>query len=143
MSDKELKLIESIKAECKSSAQTRINRAIKQFLGEVGAAKINGRTVAEVIKSELDYEQLTDSLASAMYEQTLDSETSAYQKNSSIASIPVRNIQVQINGQLVTHISSSTEEAALEDLKVKTLMLDKRLIKTVIVQDKLVNLITE
>lgn len=142
MNDKELKLIESIRSESRSSAEVKVKRAIAQFVNDIGIAKVNGKSLKEIVL-ELDSEQIINSLADTLYEQTLDIESSAYQRNSNTPTKTIKNVQVQINGELFTHISASSEEEALADLMVKSRLGGRRIVKTVIVQGKLVNLITE
>ena len=142
MNDKELKLIESIKSESRASAEKSVRRAIAQFVNDIGVARINGKSIKEIVL-ELDSEQIVDSLTDIIYEQTLDIEASAYQRNSNTQPKTIKNVQVQINGELFTHISASSEEEALADLMVKSRLGGRRIVKTVIVQGKLVNLITE
>jgi hypothetical protein len=141
MSDKELKLIESIKAESRQSAERNVNRAISLFLGNVGNAVVDGKTIREIVLG-WNTEKIIDSISDILYQNTLDSELSAYNISNTPAQT-VKNVQVQLNGKLLTHISTSSEEKALADPKVKSHIGDKRIVKTVIVQDKLVNLITE
>ena len=100
MNDKELRLIESIKSESRSSAEVKVKRAISQFVNDIGSAKVNGKSLKEIVL-ELDSEQIVDSLADALYEQTLDIESSAYQRNSNTPAKTIKNVQVQINGELL------------------------------------------
>jgi len=143
MNDKELKLIESIKADSRQSAETKVNRAISQFTRDIGVAVVDGKTLREIISEWNITDKIINSLAEIIYQNTLDSEVSAYQRNTTAPANTIKTVQVQVNGKLVTHISSSSEEEAVADPKVKFNVADKKILKTVIVQDKLVNLITE
>lgn len=142
MNDKELRLIEAIKSEAKDAAERKIKLAKTLFINQIGSASLNGETI-EYIISRWDTDQLVTSLADIIYNQTLDTESSAYKRSSSTPEKITKNIQVQLNGKILTHISTSSEEEALADPKVKSHLGDKRIVKTVIVQDKLVNIITE
>ena len=71
MNDKELNLIESIKSESRASAERNVKRAISQFVNDIGSAKIDGKSLREIIL-ELDSEQIIHSLTNIIYEQTLD-----------------------------------------------------------------------